>query len=117
MIAYYRYHNPYDVELDNFNKLFLVAYNKSLSVLPKKEPKISAYQLGKTMKIIRVKNNISINSLALIMNVDRNTVSQYEKGDRLHSLEPFYKFCIVFDLFLEQMLKKKNDGQFRWTNY
>ena len=107
VIAYYKYHNPYDAEPDNFDKLFMVAYNKWLTVLPKKKPKISSYQLGKTMKIIRAKNNISINSLSLIMNVDRNTVSQYEKGDRLPSLEYFYKFCIKFDLSLDELLKRK----------
>ena len=73
----------------------------------KKEIKISAFKLGKAMRIIRIKNNISITSLAILMNVDRNTVSQYEKGERLPSLEYYYKFCIKFDLSLDKLLKQK----------
>ena len=53
----------------------------------------------------RQKNNISITSLAILMNVDRNTVSQYEKGERLPSLEYYYKFCVRFNLSMFQLLK------------
>lgn len=31
------------------------------------------------MRIVRIKNNICISSLAILMGVDRNIISQYEK--------------------------------------
>ena len=104
-LIYYRYHNPDEIRPNNYNKLFSDAYDKGLKELPKKEIKISAFKLGKAMRIIRLKNNISITSLAILMNVDRNTVSQYEKGERLPSLEYYYKFCVRFNLSMFQLLK------------
>ena len=74
-------------------------------MIPKNEIKISAFRLGKAMRIIRIKNNISITSLAILMNVDRNTISQYEKGERLPSLEYYYKFCKKFQLSMDFLLK------------
>lgn len=59
------------------------------------------------MRIIRIKNNISITSLATLMGIDRNTISQYEKGEMLPSLEYYYKFCVKFDLSLDKLLKQK----------
>ena len=60
------------------------------------------------MRIIRIKNNISITSLAILMNVDRNTISQYEKGERLPSLEYYYKFCVKFNLSMQDLMDKLN---------
>ena len=82
-------------------------YDKWLKVLPKKEIKISSFNLGKEMRIIRIKNNTSITSLATLMGIDRNTISQYEKGERLPSLGYYYKFCVKFDLSLDKLLKQK----------
>ena len=76
VLSYYRYHNLDETRPNNYYKLFLDAYNKWLKVIPKKEIKISSFKLGKAMRIIRIKNNISITSLSILMNVDRNTVSQ-----------------------------------------
>ena len=59
------------------------------------------------MKLIRLKNNISIISLSVIMDVDRNTITKYEKGERLPSLEYFYRFCIKFDLSMDEIMFSK----------
>lgn len=107
VLSYYRYHNPDEIKPKNYEKHFMNSYDKWLKVLPKKEIKISAFKLGKAMRIIRIKNNISITSLSILMNVDRNTVSQYEKGERLPSLEYYYNFCLRFDLSLDKLLKRK----------
>ena len=80
VLSYYRYHNPDEIRPNNYNELFSNAYNIWLKVIPNKEIKISAFKLGKAMRIIRIKNNMSISSLATLMGVDRNTISQYEKG-------------------------------------
>ena len=105
VLSYYRYHNPDEIMPNNYNKLFSDAYNKWLKVIPKKEIKISAFKLGKAMRIIRIRNNISITSLAILMNVDRNTISKYEKGERLPSLEYYYKFCVRFNMSMTKLLK------------
>lgn len=104
VLSYYRYHNPDEIRPNNYNKLFSDAYNKWLKVIPKKEIKISAFKLGKAMRIIRIRNNISITLLAILMGVDRNTISQYEKGERLPSLEYYYKFCVRFNLSMDKIL-------------
>lgn len=107
VLSYYRYHNPDEIKPKNYEKHFMNSYDKWLKVLPKKEIKISAFKLGKAMRIIRIKNNMSITSLATLMGIDRNTISQYEKGERLPSLEYYYKFCVKFDLSLDKLLKQK----------
>ena len=41
------------------------------------------------------------------MDVDRNTITKYEKGERLPSLEYFYRFCIKFDLSMDEIMFSK----------
>ena len=41
------------------------------------------------------------------MDVDRNTITKYEKGERLPSLEYFYRFCIKFDLSMDKIMFSK----------
>lgn len=108
VLSYYRYHNLDETRPNNYNKLFLDAYKKLLKVIPKKEIKISSFKLGKAMRIIRIKNNISITSLSILMGVDRNTISKYEKGERLPSLEYYYKFCVRFNMSLDNLVKKQD---------
>jgi len=45
------------------------------------------------------------------MNVDRNTISQYEKGERLPSLEYYYKFCVKFNLSMDYILQIKGKNE------
>lgn len=107
VLSYYRYHNPDEIRPNNYNKLFSNAYNKWLKAIPKNEIKISVFKLGKAMRITRIKNNISITSLSILMGVDRNTISKYEKGERLPSLEYYYKFCVRFNMSLDNLVKNK----------
>lgn len=58
------------------------------------------------MKLIRIKK-ISIISLSVKMDVDRNTITKYEKGERISSLEYFYRFCIKFDLSMDEIMFSK----------
>jgi len=55
VLSYYRYHNPDEIRTNNYYELFSDAYNKWFKVIPKKEIKISAFKLGKAMRIIRIK--------------------------------------------------------------
>lgn len=98
VLSYFRYHNPIDVKPSNYDKILNIIYLIWLRLLPKDDLKINPVVLGRTMKIIRTENNLSIISLSLIMGVDRNTITQYEKGERLPSLEYFYRFCWKFNL-------------------
>ena len=107
VLSYYRYRNPDEIMLNNYNNLLSDAYDKWLKVLPKKKIKMSAFKLGKAMRIIRIKNNISITSLSILMDVDRNTVSQYEKGERLPSLEYYYKYCYKFGISMDETIKRE----------
>lgn len=79
VLSYYRYHNSDNTKPKNYEKHFMNSYDKWLKVLPKKEIKMSAFKLGKATRIIRIKNDMTITSLATLMGVDRNTISQYEK--------------------------------------
>ena len=104
-LKYFRYHLSIDNEPSNYYKLLDSAYSKWLKILPKDKLKLSPSKTGKVMKIVRKKNNISIINLAMIMNVDRNTISKYENGERLPSLDYFYKFCYKFKLSMDKILK------------
>ena len=106
-LKYYRYHNTIDTEPKDYEQLIDNAYLKWLSILPKENLKINSRKLGRLMKLIRLKNNISIISLSVIMDVDRNTITKYEKGERLPSLEYFYRFCIKFDLSMDEIMFSK----------
>ena len=106
-LKYYRYHNTIDTEPKDYEQLIDNVYLKWLSILPKENLKINSRKLGRLMKLIRLKNNISIISLSVIMDVDRNTITKYEKGERLPSLEYFYRFCIKFDLSMDEITFSK----------
>lgn len=106
-LIYYRYHLPIDKEPDKYYDLLESSYQKWLRILPKDKLRLSSRKIGKIMKIIRIKNNISIISLALIMDVDRNTITKYENGKRLPSLEYFYRFCVIFNLTMDELLKNR----------
>lgn len=104
-LLYFRYHSPIDKKPINYERLLENSYHKWLKVIPKNNLRLRPKKIGKIMKLVRTKNNISIISLSIIMGVDRNTIAKYECGDRLPSLEYFYKFCIVFRLSMDNTLK------------
>lgn len=66
--------------------------------------KLSARRVRKIMKIISTKNNVT--SLAIMMDVNRNTITKYENGEILPSLAYSYKFCVKFALSMDEILKK-----------
>ena len=103
-VKYFRYHSPNEKEPDNFQAIFEQIYLKWNKVLPKDKLKLSSFKLGKIMKQTRIKNHLSIIAMSIIMNVDRNTITKYENGERLPSLEYFYRFCVKFKLSMDRIL-------------
>ena len=107
VLSYFRYHSPNESEPINYYEIIEKIYLIWLKLLPKDDLKLSPFILGQTMKRIRIENNISIISMSLIMGVDRNTITKYEQGERLPSLEYFYRFCVRFNLSMDKILSIK----------
>ena len=68
-------------------------------------------KFGQKVKLLREEKNISIEHLANISNVDRNYISDIEKGKRNLSIEIMEKIIIAlgtdFNLFFDDKTFKK----------
>lgn len=78
--------------------------------------RISQYlQIGKTMKEIRKKANISQGSMAERLHLKDSSYSNYENGYSEPSIEVLQLFCKILGIsveqFLQQLLEKKDRGE------
>ncbi|MFA7082775.1 MAG: helix-turn-helix transcriptional regulator [Bacteroidales bacterium] len=89
-LRYLAYHSPKNKEPNNYSKLTRSAYKKRLSAFYKRSnvvyKDISISRLGKMMKRIREDAGMSAKRTADILEVDRSTISLFERGRRAPSL-------------------------------
>ena len=108
-IKFLSYHYPNENPPENYRSLILSAYRKWHRVFFKKHkedcPDISPKRLGKIMRRIRLQNRIKTAHLARMTEVDRSTVSLYESGSRMPSLNYIHKFCYTFAISIDDLLR------------
>lgn len=105
---YIKYHTPTEREPNNYNQIFLAIYKKWLSVFSNANKKlykdINPIRIGKLMKRIRENHYYTMASLARILDVDVSTISLYERGKRVPSLNYTAKFCAMFSIKIDNLV-------------
>lgn len=108
-LRYLAYHSPMEKEPNDYSELMRSSYKKWLSVFYKRSnvvyKDISVSRLGKMMKRIREDAGMSTKRIANILEVDRSTVSLYERGQRAPSLNYANKFCHLFGISLDELIE------------
>ncbi len=119
-IHFLSYHNPNENPPENYRSLISSAYRKWYRIFYKKNkedcPDINPKRLGKIMKRIRLQNDIKTAHLARMTEVDRSTVSLYESGSRMPSLNYIHKFCFSFGLKIDTLIALSFENTINKTN-
>jgi len=61
------------------------------------------------IKFLRSKYNLTQYELALILNIDRTTISSYEKNKKMPSFDVIINISILFNVAIDYLLGLKND--------
>ena len=98
--------------LIDFCDYFNVNIDYVLSLTNKKttkfsKPGLDIKKLGENMKNIRIKNNLSQDYVATILNVTQPAIARYEKGLVFISLTNLYKFSKEFNISINYLCGKE----------
>ena len=63
--------------------------------------------LGKNLKVLRKKNNLTQEDLANSLAVSRQAVCMWERGERMPKISMLTKVSKVFDVSLDQIVNGK----------
>lgn len=94
--------NIFDISMDYILKLNDLKHNNLIKIntLDKKE-------IGKRIKEIRIKNNVTQKELANILNTTQSTISAYEAGKTLVITSFAYQICKYFNISLDWLCGRK----------
>lgn len=108
-INYLRYHDPISKLPENSDFYLHLAYQEWRTIFFKGQYKvfkdIDPSLLGIAMKTVRKVNNKTITLTAEALGSDRTTLSHFEHGLRMPSLNYLYKFCVMFNVSMDLILK------------
>lgn len=62
---------------------------------------------SENLKYLRTKNNMTQTNLAHIIHVTHQTVSNYERNNRLCELDTLILISEIFDVSIDELLKNK----------
>ncbi len=98
--------------LNNFADYFNVSIDYVLDLTNKKDNKsmIKGFDLeilGKNLKEIRIKNNLSQEKVANILGVSQACVNKYENGKICISIPNLYKYCKNFKISFNMICGKE----------
>lgn len=62
---------------------------------------------GKNLRYLRSLNNMTQTDLANMLNVSHQAVSNYERGQRFCDLDTLVRVSELFDISIDDLLKKK----------
>lgn len=66
--------------------------------------------LGEKLKKLRKERNLKQEELSLILNVDRTTVSNWERGEKQPSIDILIKLRSIYGVTLDEIVGLKNDN-------
>lgn len=108
IVKYINYHTPIEKEPTHYHELVNPIYQKWYDIFfnanTYKEG-INEKRIGKVMRMIIIYNNRSASELARILGVNRSTVVLHENSDRIPKLNYLYKFCKLFNLKIDDLIK------------
>ena len=67
-------------------------------------PKVSGEYFGKRMREIRISKNLSVQKVADEVGIQRNYVSQIEKGDKIPSADTMIRIANVLSVTMDSLL-------------
>lgn len=108
-IEFAQYHNPDIKRPKDYEKSLKSAYPKWYSVFFGEQDPIfgiiSPVLIGKEIEILRFKNCINQSELASMVGVNRTTIIDVEKGERLPSLELMHKIAVIFKITIDELIQ------------
>ncbi|HRT82935.1 MAG TPA: helix-turn-helix transcriptional regulator, partial [Oscillospiraceae bacterium] len=66
--------------------------------------------LSRTLKTLRLKNRLTQQQVANLLNVDRSTYTYYETGKIKPDVDTLIKLCCIFDTSLETLTGDYNES-------
>ena len=66
--------------------------------------------LGEKLKRLRKERNLKQDELASVLNVDRTTVSNWERGQKQPSLDILVNLCSIYGISLDEMVGLKDEN-------
>ena len=63
--------------------------------------------IGRNIKRIRTDNNMTQKDLAYRLKVERPTLTHYEKGDRVPSIDILWNIADIFDISIDELVGRK----------
>lgn len=66
--------------------------------------------LGEKLKELRKERNLKQEELALLLNVDRTTVSNWERGEKQPSLDILIRLHAIYGVTLDEIVGLKSDN-------
>lgn len=61
--------------------------------------------LNEKLKEIRIEKGLSQEKMAKLLNISRQALGHFEKGDRQINIELVKKICVLFDLSADELLE------------
>lgn len=100
--------------LNNFCNLFHVSMDyvcglTSINIRNEKKYKLNKKEIGLKLKKIRLKNKLTQDELAKILNTSQSNISSYESGKTLILTAFIYNFAIHFNISLDYLTSRSNN--------
>ena len=95
--------------LNNFCNIFHISMDyvcnlSKTNILDKKKYKLNTVNIGKRLKQIRVKNNLTQKDLAKILNTTQSNISSYENGKTLILTAFLYNYAKYFNISMDYIV-------------
>lgn len=112
-LMYFAFGNKKEKKPDKYYELYQSAYLKWQEIFFVGEKdyfntEINSRYFAIVLKQLRMMNNVKKSELAMKMGVDRITITRYENGERLPTLEYTYRFCCLFDVSIDELIRLAN---------
>ena len=110
-INYFRYHNPDESKPINYEENIKCAYQKWLHTFFDERnqsrvlKRINCVFLGRVMKRIRNKSNLTKVVLCELLGMIPKTIDRYEAGKSEPTLAYIVSFCSLFDISIDELLE------------
>lgn len=64
-------------------------------------------KIGKRIKELRIQNNMTQSKLANKLGIDRSTLTHYELGMRIPSIDILWEIADIFDVSIDELVGRK----------
>ena len=99
--------------LNNFCNTFHVSMDfvcqlTNINTTDNKKYKLKSKEIGKRLKALRIKNRLTQNELASILNTTQSNISSYENGNTLILTAFLYNYAKYFNVSIDYLVGRNN---------